>query len=244
VSRAILRWVGNGMIVAGAVLLLGTVGLIGYAQIEQNLATQEVQEVGPPPTQVPTATAVPTAVPTDTPMPVPTFAIADVGEGRVRAAPTPTATPVPPTPTSTPIPVLPPERVVAPAIGLDTKVVESRIVNGEWQVPKFVAGHLQGTSLPLEGGNVVLSGHVQSISSGNVFAKIGDLHPGDAIRLYTKAAIINYTVSRLEVVPNNDVAVTESTGEERLTLITCTGTWLPLQRDFDRRIVVIAAKDS
>jgi LPXTG-site transpeptidase (sortase) family protein len=130
------------------------------------------------------------------------------------------------------------------SIDLDTKVVESPIVNGEWTVPKFVAGHLVGTAQPLQGSNVVLSGHVQSISSGNVFARIGDLKLGDVIMVYTKSAVISYVVSKSEVVANTDVAVVKPSPKEILTLITCTGTWLPLQHDYDSRIVVIASRQS
>jgi sortase A len=136
------------------------------------------------------------------------------------------------------------ERVVAASIGLDTKVVESHIVNGEWQVPKFVAGHLEGTSLPLEGSNIVLSGHVQSLSSGNVFAKIGSLHLGDSVQVYTKASVITYVVSKINVVSHNDVNVVRPTPDEQLTLITCTGIWLPLQRDYDSRLIVVASRQA
>jgi sortase (surface protein transpeptidase) len=38
------------------------------------------------------------------------------------------------------------------------------------------------------------------------------------------------------------MAVIQPTGDERLTLITCTGTFLPLQRDYDKRLVVIASR--
>ena len=123
-------------------------------------------------------------------------------------------------------------------------MVESHIVNGEWQVPKFVAGHLEGTALPLAGGNVVLSGHVQSLSSGNVFAKIGSLRVGDSVRVYTKDTIVTYVVAKMDVVSNKDVNVIRPTSVEQLTLITCTGTWLPLQRDYDRRLVVVASRQT
>ncbi len=239
-SRRLLRWVGNGLIVAGVVLLVGTFGLLGYSQLEEYQASQEAAALGPIPEPAATATPESKPLPTATPVVDEQYVGAGVAEGTTRVFPTATSSPVAPTSTATPIPILPAQRVVAPSIGLDTKVVESHIVNGEWQVPKFVAGHLEGTSLPLEGGNVVLSGHVQSISSGNVFAKLGALHVGDAIWLYTQSTVITYTVTKIDVVPNNDVEIVRPSGDERLTLITCTGRWLPLQRDYDSRLVVIA----
>jgi LPXTG-site transpeptidase (sortase) family protein len=236
-KRRLLRWLGNSLIASGVLLLVVTIGLVGYSQVQENLVSQEVANFGPTP--APEATSTPIAIATATAT-VPAAFVGSGLEGGARSLPTETPTAVP-SPTATPIPVFPAQRIVAPTIGLDTKIVESRIVNGEWQVPKFVAGHLEGTALPFQNGNVVLSGHVQSISSGNVFAKIGRLQVGDSVRLYTQAAIIEYSVSRIEVVPNDDMAVIQPTGQERLTLITCTGTFLPLQRDFDKRIVVIAS---
>ena len=41
---------------------------------------------------------------------------------------------------------------------------------------------------------MVLVGHVESIASGDVFARIGDLKAGDPIRLYTRAGTVTYTV--------------------------------------------------
>jgi len=147
-------------------------------------------------------------------------------------------------PTSTPLSILPALRIAAASIHLDAPVLESPIVNGEWQVPKFAAGHLQGTDDPLQGGNVVLAGHVESISSGNVFGQIDQLHRGDLIHLYTKARVVTYRVSKVETVANNDMQVVGPTDQEQLTLITCSGAWLPLQHDYNERTVVIADRVS
>jgi LPXTG-site transpeptidase (sortase) family protein len=152
--------------------------------------------------------------------------------------PAPTFEAVAPTPT--PRPIYPAERIVASSIHLDAKVAESPIVKNEWVVPKFAAGHLQGTAQPLEGGNVVLAGHIQSIASGNVFANIARLRPGNQISLYTKGGTITYQVVKVDTVKNTDLTVVAPSPQERLTLITCTGTWLPLQHDYDERTVVIA----
>jgi LPXTG-site transpeptidase (sortase) family protein len=238
-KRRVLRWLGNALIGTGVLLLVITLGLLGYSQYEERLASQDVASLVPPSTAT-ARSASPTRAPIQTSTAIAAFVGSGI-EGSTRAHPTNTVTPLSPSPTATPAPVLPAQRVVAPTIGLDTKVVESHIVNGEWQVPKFVAGHLEGTALPLQNGNVVLSGHVQSISSGNVFAKIGMLKIGDSVQLYTQAAVINYAVSFIEIVPNDDISVVLPTSQERLTLITCTGTFLPLQRDYDKRLVVVAS---
>jgi LPXTG-site transpeptidase (sortase) family protein len=240
--------IGNVLIAVGVILLVGTVGLYGYSQYEEAQADREAASLGPP--DVSTVVAAPVNAVAPSPTTVPTTTNSGQGQSPeaqgaqpagavVPVAASPTET-FPPTPT--PLPILPAIRIVAPTINLDAKVVESPIVNGEWIVPKFAAGHLQGTAQPLQGSNVVLSGHVQSISSGNVFAKIGNLRTGDVIRLYTNATIITYTVAKIETVPNNDLQVIQPADQEELTLITCTGNWLPLQRDYDKRTVVVAAR--
>jgi len=246
--RRILRWFGNGLIATGSIMLVVTGGLVLYSQYEEYKASQEAALFVPPDAVYSTVTPLPTrpstATPISQPVAVNPFASNDAQEGVSRVIPTSTETPAPPTFTPTPVAILPPERMVASSIGLDTKVVESHIVNGEWQVPKFVAVHLEGTSMPLAGGNIVLSGHVQSLSSGNVFAKMGSLHVGDSVRIYTKTAVITYVVAKINVVSNKDVSVIRPTPVEQLTLITCAGTWLPLQRDYDSRLVVVASRQA
>lgn len=232
-----IRWLSNGLIFGGIAILAVTAALYGFSQYEQAQATHRVDAMF---AKLPTATPVslfitPTTRPTET----------AVVQGNVRNArpspvsQTPKNQPSPPA-TSTPVPVLPALRIVAPAIHLDAPVLESPVVNGEWQVPKFAAGHLQGTDNPLQGGNVVMAGHVESISSGDVFGQIDKLHPGDLIQVYTKASVVTYRVVRVESVANNDMKVVGPTPTEQLTLITCSGSWLPLQHDYSERTVVVA----
>lgn len=134
----------------------------------------------------------------------------------------------------------PARRIIVPAIGVDSEVVESEVKNGEWSVPKFVVGHLQGTAQPNEPGNAVFSGHIQSISSGNVFARLGDLHSGDRVYLLTAEGQYLYEVKRRVTVANTDLSVVQSTAKPSVTLITCTGTWDFRTRDYLQRLVVIA----
>lgn len=253
--RRFVRLIGDGMIAVGAFVLLGTGSLYGYSQIEEAQAARAVQMMTPvvqgawtvTPNPDPEATPVVQATAT---MRSYSQALGDVSSSsaspqfvpwkdRVGAGQPVSPTPVP---VPTPIPIYPVERIVAPSIHLDAKVVESPIVNGEWEVPKFAAGHLQGTDQPLQGGNVVLAGHIESLSSGDVFANVDRLRPGATIRLYTKASVVPYVVERVETVANNDMQVVAPTSSEILTLITCSGTWLPLQRDYNQRTVVIAKR--
>jgi LPXTG-site transpeptidase (sortase) family protein len=252
-------WVGNGLMGLGVALLVATGLMFGYGEydrfrFEQDLARAERLDAATATTialQVAVetansegiATATAAAKARETPTPVPTVVVAAVGTaapGAVAAAPpTATQTAVPPRPTASPtlVPVVM-RRIIAPSIGLDSPVIEAPIENGEWEVPKFVAGHLQGTALPLSGGNVVLSGHVQSITSGNVFAKIDQLKPGDEVIVKTNVGDVRYVIEGKNIVRNDDISVVQPTKREELTLITCTGTFNPIKQDYDKRWVV------
>ncbi len=239
-----LRWLSNALIAGGLILLIGTGAIYGYSLYEQAQAERAVAELRPDtptawtPQPAPSSTA--TRLPTveETPIARATETTIDpVVPSPVQSEVTPTVTAVP-----SPVPVEPAIRIQAPAIHLDAKVVESPIVDGQWQIPKFAAGHLQGTAQPLQGSNVVLAGHVESISSGNVFANIGRLRRGDVIRLFTQATVVTYRVDTVEVVANDDLRVVAPTSHEVVTLITCTGNWLPLQHDYSERTVVIASR--
>ncbi len=135
---------------------------------------------------------------------------------------------------------LPPVRVVAPAIGLDSPIVIARRDGDEWYIPGFVVSQLETTDNPGPTGNVVLTGHVDSIDAGRVFARLRELKPGDRLQVYTTAEAYEYTVARIARVANDDTSVLRSTVDPQLTLITCTGSWLPLAGDYSERLVVTA----
>jgi sortase A len=235
--RRAMLWVGNGLIGLGLLAIVTAVGLRAYGLYEQSLFERTTIALLTPIPSSPTPIPSPSAVPTvgSTPAIWPTNAPREFVPWAERFSATPTLAP-----TATPREILPAQRIVAPTIHLDAPVVESPLVNGQWQIPKFAAGHLEGTAQPLQGSNVVLAGHVESISSGNVFANIHRLQPGDPVRLYTARTIVSYRVERILIVSNTDIGVIAPTPRETLTLITCAGAWLPLQHDYSERTVVVA----
>lgn len=242
--RLVVLWLSNVLIAVGVTILIGTGVLYGYSRYEEARAEREAAEIQPTVTDRLTVTPTVTVVPTAVVEPAVSSRPDEVEPSSAAFVPwrerrTPAASPTP-----TVAPVYPALRIVAPSIRLDAKVVESRIVDGQWEVPKFAAGHLEGTAQPFQAGNVVLAGHVESISSGNVFANLWRLRPGDEIRLYTQVAVVRYRVEKVETVSNDDVQVVAPTPREQLTLITCTGAWLPLQHDYSERTVVVAARAS
>ncbi|MHB1413616.1 MAG: sortase [Chloroflexota bacterium] len=243
----LISLLANLLIVLGLLLLLGVAGVYAYSyyldeqaradpwlsQLEETWRAHGIAAPSPTGTagqgETPTAAATATAEASATP----------AGEEAGRAAATACAGGATDAPgcAATPVPAV---GIVIPSIDVNSRVVEVGIKNGEYQVPKFYVGHMEGTAYPGQAGNGVYSGHVESISSGNVFAKLAQMKPGDIISLYTTAGVRDYAVVQTEVVRYDAVSVLAPTPTERITLITCTGDWDPSIKQYTERFVVIA----
>lgn len=139
-------------------------------------------------------------------------------------------------PTPTPQPADPrPFRLIVPAMNLDTPVHEVFLENGIWQVAEYAAGYHHGTALPGE-GNTVLAGHAGI--RGAVFARLGDLKPGDDVYLDAGTTRYHYRVRSSRNVWPHEVQVMYPTAEPIVTMITCTA-W-----DTQRLVVVAELLDT
>jgi sortase A len=123
-----------------------------------------------------------------------------------------------------------PQRLLMPSLGVDTPVKEVFVVDEAWQVADYAAGYHNGTTLPGNTGNTVLSGHAGL--RGGVFRDLGDLHPGDEVIVETGGWSYTYRVRTLRAVWPTQIEVMNPTTTPVLTLITCTN-W-----DTQRLIVV------
>jgi len=99
-----------------------------------------------------------------------------------------------------------------PRLGLSAIVVEGA---GEREL-KLGPGHIPGTSLPGEDGNVGVAGHRDTF-----FRPLRLIRKDDAIRLTTHENEYQYKVVSTEIVAPDDVQVLHPTGRETLTLVTC-----------------------
>jgi sortase A len=77
-------------------------------------------------------------------------------------------------------------------------------------------GHIPGTALPGETGNIGIAGHRDTF-----FQKLKDLQPNDKIDFTTHTGRYHYTVDSLTVVEPSDVGVLRATGGQVLTIVTC-----------------------
>jgi len=78
------------------------------------------------------------------------------------------------------------------------------------------AGHIEGTSLPGQSGNVGIAAHRDTY-----FGSLGRIRPKDIITVRTIRGIFSYAVDGTEVVAPTDVGVLHQTTDSVLTLVTC-----------------------
>ena len=131
-----------------------------------------------------------------------------------------------------------------PAIGLSADVVPANLVarggGMTWDVPGFKIGHAESTAGAGQVGNAVLFGHISSLHAGNVFAHLDRIRIGQAVQVFTDTREFDYTVVTTTHVPRTDTSVMAQDSTRAVSLITCTGMWLPTIWDYTERLVVRA----
>ena len=81
---------------------------------------------------------------------------------------------------------------------------------------RLAIGHIGGTALPGEPGNVGLAAHRDTF-----FRRLGEIRVDDQVRLVTPDGTFTYQVKGTSIVEPQDVWVLDPTREPALTLITC-----------------------
>jgi len=81
---------------------------------------------------------------------------------------------------------------------------------------RSAAGHIPGTALPGEAGNVGVAGHRDTF-----FRPLRDLRIKDEIQFSTLQGDFKYEVESLRVVEPDNVGVLAPSGEHALTMVTC-----------------------
>ena len=81
---------------------------------------------------------------------------------------------------------------------------------------RHAVGHIQGTALPGEQGNMAIAGHRDTF-----FRPLRNIHKDDEITLTTLSGAFHYRVESITVVEPEDTKVLDNSGESILTLVTC-----------------------
>jgi len=103
-------------------------------------------------------------------------------------------------------------RIEIPRLGVSTVIragVDARTL-------KLAVGHIPGTALPGESGNIGLAGHRDTF-----FRRLRDIDETDQIRLVTAAGTFTFQVTETFIVQPTDTWVLHPTDASTLTLITC-----------------------
>ncbi len=127
-----------------------------------------------------------------------------------------TFTPEPAKPAASPHVETPREGVVGrieiPRIGVRAMILEGTST----RALRRAVGHIEGTALPGEPGNVGLAGHRDTF-----FAGLKNIRTDDVIRVKTLEGTFDYVVESIRIVGPQDVEVLSATTQAALTLVTC-----------------------
>jgi sortase A len=103
-------------------------------------------------------------------------------------------------------------RIEIPRLNVSATIVEG----DDTDALRHAVGHIPGTAMPWESGNIGLAGHRDSF-----FRKIGELRDGDQIVLTTIHGTFEFRASQFAIVKPDGVDVLSSVQQPALTLVTC-----------------------
>jgi sortase A len=103
-------------------------------------------------------------------------------------------------------------RIEIPRLGVSVMVIEG----DSHTTLRRAVGHIPGTAMPGEAGNIGISGHRDTF-----FRPLRNITRNDIITLTTLRGDYRYRVVSTRIVSPNDVAVLDPSNTEVLTLVTC-----------------------
>ena len=103
-------------------------------------------------------------------------------------------------------------RIQIPRIGMQAMIVESTTNDAL----RRAVGHIEGTALPGDSGNIALAGHRDTFFRG-----LRDVRKDDIIRIDTLDGSWAYQVESTKVVEPDDLKVLSASASPTLTLVTC-----------------------
>jgi sortase A len=110
------------------------------------------------------------------------------------------------------IPRAPLGRIDISAIGFTSMILEGT----DARTLRRAVGHIPGTPLPGQRGNVAITGHRDTF-----FRPLRNIRKDDEIRLTTLSGSYRYWVDSIKVVEPEDVRVLDNSDDAILTLVTC-----------------------
>jgi sortase A len=103
-------------------------------------------------------------------------------------------------------------RIEIPRLGVSTIIR----AGSDARTLRLAVGHITGTAIPGEPGNIGLAGHRDTF-----FRRLRDIRVGDEIRIVTPGDTFTFRVDRTSIVKPRDTWVLNDTAIPTLTLVTC-----------------------
>ena len=103
-------------------------------------------------------------------------------------------------------------RIEIPRLGVSTIIR----AGSDGRTLRLAVGHIPGTAIPGEPGNIGLAGHRDTF-----FRRLRDIRVGDEIRIVTPGDTFTFRVEQTSVVKPRDTWVLNDTPMPTLTLVTC-----------------------
>jgi sortase A len=103
-------------------------------------------------------------------------------------------------------------RIEIPRLGMTVAILEGT----KSPTLRLGVGHIGGTALPGDPGNIGIAGHRDSY-----FRSLKDIRASDEIRIQTATGLSRYEVDWVRIVAPNDIGVLAPSAESAITLVTC-----------------------
>lgn len=103
-------------------------------------------------------------------------------------------------------------QIEIPRLGVKVAILEGTTS----QTLRLGVGHIEGTALPGEPGNVGIAGHRDTF-----FRPLKSIRTDDEIRIQTATGLLHFEVDSVEIVDPGDAKVLAPSAESAITLVTC-----------------------
>lgn len=138
-----------------------------------------------------------------------------------------------------------PDQLILPG-NARAKVLPAATVDGQLKVPEEVnhVGWWDGSARAGDPfGSTVIAGHLDSATDGiGFFIRLRRIKVGDVVTLQAGSHRLSYRITKVETVDRQALATDsrafDQTGEHRLVLITCTGSYIRARGGYQSNLVV------
>ncbi|MGD0860857.1 MAG: class D sortase [Terracidiphilus sp.] len=103
-------------------------------------------------------------------------------------------------------------RIEIPRLGMTVAILEGT----KSPTLRLGVGHIGGTALPGEPGNIGIAGHRDTY-----FRDLKDIRASDEIQIQTATGLSRYEVDWVRIVTPDDIGVLAPSAESAITLVTC-----------------------